>query len=255
MFWNKAKPLAQKALKNGQLLPIAAQSCMIEQQGVNYTVYVKNTAHCQLKFASKPSDFNPFLPFESAMYVADAGSEHVCLLNKYPVLDAHLLICSKQFIPQTQLLSINDFTAWNMGLVAEEDLGFYNGGPMAGASQSHRHMQLIKTSLTIEDKITAGQLPFPHQVFQYDHLEPERLFRDYQLGIQTLNNHQVLQPKPYNLLLTKRWLLIIPRSRHQMNGIFTNGLNYAGHFVLNEVSQLAWLKNYGFMEFLTTCCR
>lgn len=38
---------------------------------------------------------NPFLPYDPLMYVADISATHVCLLNKFNVVDYHILACSK----------------------------------------------------------------------------------------------------------------------------------------------------------------
>jgi len=59
--------------------------------------------------------------------------------------------------------------------------------------------------------------------------------------------------KPYNLLLTKHWMLMIPRSANQVNDVFANGINYSGRFLVKEPEQLAWLKEYGMMQFLNDC--
>src|SRR4029079_11989701 len=68
---------------------------------------------------------------------------HVCLLNKYNVLDRHLLIVTRSFEPQDTALGAADFEAAALCLDAIDGLVFYNSGPDAGASQSHRHLQLV----------------------------------------------------------------------------------------------------------------
>lgn len=39
--------------------------------------------------------FNPFLPPDPNMFVCDISPTHVCLLNKFNVVDYHILACTK----------------------------------------------------------------------------------------------------------------------------------------------------------------
>eukprot|EP00166_Cyanidium_caldarium_P002045 ctg_208.g135 len=86
---------------------------------------------------------NPFLPYDPEMHVADVPPERVCLLNKFPVVDGHLLIVTRLFQEQTSLLQVEDFAGLWHCLRQYPGLAFYNSGKVAGASQRHRHLQLI----------------------------------------------------------------------------------------------------------------
>lgn len=253
MFWSKAQHVAEQALLAGELLPIGTQPQTINENGIDFFIHLKSTNNSQVKFAPKPKGFNPFLPYEPQMYVADAGNEHVCLLNKFPVLSPHLLICSKDFVEQTAPLTLSDFTAWVMAFEQDNDIGFYNGGTTAGASQPHRHMQLIQSALPIEQLIISGQLPFNHRLYQYQQFNAQTLHKDYQQGMQQLNLLGDKSCQPYNILLTQRWMLIIPRSRNNIDGLFANGINYSGHFLVAKSEQIAWLQQYGVINFLSHC--
>ena len=253
MFWSKAEDVAKQALFTGDLMPIGTEPQVINENGIDFFIHLKSAPNSQAKFAPKPKGFNPFLPYEPNMYVADAGSEHVCLLNKFPVLSPHLLICSKGFIEQTAPLTLSDFTAWMMAFEHQQDLGFYNGGGIAGASQPHRHMQLIKTTMPIEALIISGNLPFNHKLYRYEQLNAKTLLQDYQQGMLELERFGQTQCEPYNLLLTNRWMLIIPRSRNNVEGIFANGINYSGHFLVAKTEQINWLQQYGILKFLGKC--
>ncbi|KAG0237567.1 bifunctional AP-4-A phosphorylase/ADP sulfurylase [Actinomortierella wolfii] len=90
---------------------------------------------------------NPFLPHAPALWVADAGDKHKILLNKFCIVPKHFLIVTKEFRPQTQPLSPQDLlTAWR-SLKAlpnhPESVVFFNCGTKAGASQPHKHLQVI----------------------------------------------------------------------------------------------------------------
>ena len=258
MFWTKAEQVVERALENGSLLPITTEATAIVENGIEFLGHVV-TNNAAKKFTSAKKQDNPFLPYEEDMYVADAGKGHVCLLNKYPVLNPHLLICSREFISQTAPLELQDFAAWIMGFDHDEVLGFYNGGTMAGASQSHRHMQLVKTAIPLEDAILSHSLPFEHRLYRFDSLNSERLYLCYLAGLKELglSGMQGLtdesQCKPYNLILTKKWMLLVPRVTNNIHGVFANGINYSGRFLVKQPEQLAWLQQYGIMRFLGEC--
>ena len=90
---------------------------------------------------------NPFLPYEDALYVAAITPTHVALLNKFPVQDDHLLIVTRAFAPQEALLDADDFLALAACLAEVDGLAFYNAGEVAGASQPHKHLQLVPLPL------------------------------------------------------------------------------------------------------------
>ncbi|OAQ24641.1 HIT-like protein [Linnemannia elongata AG-77] len=91
---------------------------------------------------------NPFLPHDPALFVEDASEHHKILLNKFCIVPHHFLIVTKDFHPQTQPLSPEDLlTAWN-SLQALKDshpdaIAFYNCGARSGASQPHKHLQVL----------------------------------------------------------------------------------------------------------------
>jgi ATP adenylyltransferase len=252
MFWSQAQHVSAQAMLEGSLLPISTEPRIIVQNDIHYYLHLKN-ANSKKKFAPKPDNFNPFLPYEPEMFVARAGSEHVCLLNKFPVLAPHLLICSNTFIEQTAPLQLPDFNAWIMGFNEPDVLGFYNGGRIAGASQPHRHMQLVKTEIPLEPMILNGDLPFKHQLFVYEQLSAEQLVADYTNAMTQMGLFDEQECKPYNVLLTSRWMLVLPRTGNNIEGIFANGINYSGHFLLSTEAQMQWLTDFGVVRFLNEC--
>jgi ATP adenylyltransferase len=50
---------------------------------------------------------------------------------------------------------------------------------------------------------------------------------------------------PYNLLATRRWMLLVPRSRESHAFIEVNALAFAGAFLVRGVGQLATLRELG----------
>ena len=65
---------------------------------------VRVLANLQRKFKQRreqPEGFNPFLPYEQELFVANVSDRHVALLNKFNVVDHHLLIVTRQFETQS----------------------------------------------------------------------------------------------------------------------------------------------------------
>lgn len=252
MFWPKAQQVIDQALLAGTLLPISTEPKALREEGVDYILH-KITTNSTVKFSPKPAEFNPFLPYDSSMYVSDAGSDHVCLLNKFPVFSPHLLICSKTFVKQTTALTQQDFDAWLMGFDDDDVFGFYNGGKTAGASQPHRHMQLVKAELPLAEVISQGKLPFTHRLFHYQQLDPQTLLQDYKTAMLDMGLFDEYECKAYNVLLTSRWMMILPRSANKKDGIFANAINYSGHFLVKNEEQMEQLSEHGVMQFLKDC--
>jgi len=136
------------ALAEGALQPIRTEQDWLEQAGLRFSVRwvsslaLKDRARVDTVTARRP-DFNPFLPPEPALTVAPLGASHCVVLNKFPVIERHLLIVTRHFEDQCAPLTAADFAALASVVGAHGGLGFYNGGRIAGASQAHKHLQWI----------------------------------------------------------------------------------------------------------------
>src|SRR4029450_12853205 len=49
------------------------------------------------------------------------------------------------------------------------------------------------------------------------------------------------QPGPYNLLLPREWLWLVPRSQEEVDGVAVNALGFAGSLFVQDEAQLALL--------------
>jgi ATP adenylyltransferase len=149
-LWNKIQYQTRHALDCGALQPIDTHYEFLEEGGMRFLVRIlanlarKEEAN-QAQEATKKSgkDFNPFLPYEEDLFVADISSTHLCLLNKYNVVDHHILIVTRDFEDQDTWLTEADFRALVACMMEIDGLAFYNGGRLAGASQRHKHLQLV----------------------------------------------------------------------------------------------------------------
>ena len=258
MLWEKADITTKQTLESGKLLPIVAVSDTVEQNGIQY-FNCFSSENLKKKKALKKTNTDPFITYDQDMFIENIDDDYICLLNKFPIITPHLLICSKEYIFQAKPLKLADFKAWIQGITEPNVLGFFNSGPVAGSSQTHRHMQLVRTEIPLEEKILEGNLPFKHRIFLFSELNPEQLYQDYLTTLKELelfdfsikDSEQTC--KPYNILLTQRWMFIIPREKNQIGDIFAHGINYSGRFLTSDKSELKWLQEYGFLKFLTDC--
>ncbi len=278
-LWPALIARTERALACGALHPIETMQTAIDDNGLRFVV--RQVSSLLLKphvDTAEPRSFvDPFLPYDPDLFVADVSATHVALLNKYNVLPHHLLIVTRAFEPQEALVDLADFTAWLACLDEFDGLGFYNGGREAGASQPHKHMQVVPLplgdaglSLPIAPLLEAarfhgpiGRLPgFPFE-HAFARLTPGPL---EQAAAQALERYRMLldavgvaslivegrahQGAPYNLLLTPRWMLLVPRSSEDAAGISVNSLGFAGSFFVKNAEQLAVLRRIGPMTTL-----
>ncbi|MBD0315389.1 MAG: phosphorylase, partial [Nitrospiraceae bacterium] len=214
------------------------------------------------------------LPYDPAVFVADLSPTHVALLNKFTILSHHLLIVTRLFEEQQAFLTQRDCEALLIGLTEIDGLVFYNAGPAAGASQRHKHLQLIPLPdlagprLPIEPLLRSAQilgdigclpgLPFRHA---YGLMEPEWLdpgkdasasfLARYRTLLRTAGMSPEAEPAPsYNLLVTRQWLLLVPRRQECFDGISVNALGFAGTLLVKTAAQLSALRERGPMTAL-----
>lgn len=272
--------VSARALAAGALLPIPTGCEFVEDGGVRFFVRVlaslarkdeERAAQRRDAGAAKPA--NPFLPYEQALFVANVSASHVAILNKFNVVDDHLLIVTRQFEDQRALLTPSDFEAWWRCLREYESLGFYNGGVEAGASQPHKHLQLVPLPLApagpavpIEPLLEGigahggvAAVPgfgFRHAFGRLDTASQGdaaalAAYRLYAALLQSAGLQPPagaggdLQSGPYCLLATREWLLLVPRSREFFAGVSINALGFAGALLVRNEEQLRALRQTG----------
>ncbi|MGN6316204.1 phosphorylase, partial [Trinickia sp.] len=151
-LWPTLLDRTDHALLCGALRPIETVGTVLEDGGVRFVI--RQVSSLMNKPRADPSQsgeprpsVDPFLPYDPDLFVADVSPTHVALLNKFNVIDHHLLIVTRAFEPQEALLDLADFQAWFACLGEFDGLGFYNGGREAGASQPHKHLQIVPLPL------------------------------------------------------------------------------------------------------------
>jgi len=144
---------------------------------------------------------------------------------------------------------------------------------VAGASQPHKHLQLVPLpldpagpALPIAPAIDSAEvtadvrsldaLPFPHAIVALEAgagAEPKaaatqaidrypRLLSAIGIDVPAARDRVT---KPYNLLVTRRWMLAVPRVRECFQSISCNSLTFAGVLLARDEEQLALLQRHG----------
>ena len=283
---NRVGKTTDAALQMGALKPIKTEARVLSDGGVDFLVRLveslaRKDAEKVLKAGQDKKNGespNPFLPYEKPMFVADVSDTHLCLLNKFNVIEHHLLIVTRKFEHQETLLTVRDFQAVWRCLAEFEGLAFYNGGKVAGASQNHKHLQLIPLpmastgypvpveSLMERPQKTPGVIPGLPFLHAYKRFSPmtgmphdsvaQILHQMYRLMLQQLGmnsfseREETLQSGPYNLLFTRRWMLLVPRSKEFFESISVNAIGFSGALLARNPQEMALILNKGGMEIL-----
>lgn len=198
-----------------------------------------------------------------------ADGEYKLLLNKFPVVPEHTLLVTNEFKQQTSPLSPKDLmTAYNLLVKLDDEdenkrnIVIYNSGPSSGSSQDHKHLQILQLPqnfVTLQDKLCSGKdhfipnfkteplqddkVSFAHFVVplpeEEDKVDEDLLAMSYISLVQRtltffqdwLNERpELADNKGYNVLLTKKWLCLVPRSSTKARSMEVgfNSTGYAG---------------------------
>jgi ATP adenylyltransferase len=283
-LWDKTLERTEHALNIGALKPITTESMLINDSGVDFLVRIISSltrkAEEEGRVEKHGERKNPFLPYEEELFVSHISDTHVCLLNKFNVINHHLLIVTRIFEDQEMLLTVQDFEAIWTCMAEFEGLAFYNGGKAAGASQRHKHLQMIPMPMMENgpkvpiEPLFAGvglegdlyripELPFVHS---YVRLTPDltgdipRITRLtlslYCRMLEAVGLNRVIEPEqvrqsgPYNLILTREWMMLVPRSVEFYESISINALGFVGALLVQNRQQLQLVKRCGAMSVL-----
>jgi sulfate adenylyltransferase (ADP) / ATP adenylyltransferase len=272
-LWPAIQRQTEHALECGALQPIETVQAVIESAGVHFLIRrvssltrkeQQQEEARKLQKAERPR-INPFLPYEPDLFVADISETHLTLLNKFNVIDHHLLIVTRKFVPQESLLDLADFDALLACMMEFDSIGFYNAGSAAGASQPHKHLQIVPLPLgesqpdvPVEALLenarfdgATGDVPgfaFRHAVARVDLSRGAgAALETYRALLAAANGGETA---PYNLLVTRRWMLLVPRSQERVEGVAVNSLGFAGSLFVRDAAQMQVLEQLGPMTAL-----
>jgi ATP adenylyltransferase len=271
-LWDRILEVSRRALECGALEPITTDRVVVEEHGIPFLIhsFARLQAKATATTEQRATDTNPFLPPDPELIVADVSETHIAVLNRFNVLAHHLLIVTRRFVDQRELLDLADFEALGSCMAEMNGLGFYNAGKVAGASQPHKHLQLVPLPLGTGPQLTpldsvlspaiqpglihrVEAFRFPHAIVRLDgsplsdRRAPELLATYHQLlGAVEIIDGSI----PYNLIVCTKWMLVVPRQREHVASISINALGFVGSLLVRNRRELELVRKRGPLELL-----
>ena len=262
-YWKKALHQTQLSINDESLYPLKTKIITSAfYQKNDFIIRKLDTSTFNKKKIYGPKQ-NPFCPWEKILEIDKIGHNHHLILNKYPVQKGHILLITNNWKPQNGWLDINDWEAIQKVNKDTSGLWFFNSSPIAGASQPHRHIQLLRRSkdeiscpreewfleMKLDQEIDS-KLKKNIIVSKFNFLENSISLYELYLelcmksGLGNPLSHR--KPKhPYNLLITNKWIAIIKRRNDHIHGFSVNGLGFAGYLLVTEKSDVNYLRKFG----------
>jgi ATP adenylyltransferase len=219
----------------------------VEDGGMRFSVRVNRGFDRKKRSRSEQArmGLDPFLPpYNDHLFVADLSETHVALLNKYPVLPEALLIVTRADEPQQSWLTTADFEALWQCMQQVDGLGYYNAGPVAGASQPHKHLQLAPIEILTLPLFTGNAPGFAFRQVTVEKgavgADLDRLYRDAMEALRLDGGED-----PYNLLVSRDRMIVIPRRLESWQGISLSAMAFAGSFLVRSDDDLERLRAAG----------
>lgn len=271
-LWRQLDTTYHRALDGGDVFRTETDDKVFTDPLLNVGFVLRVAAALNSKPTPKPSTndgrpANPFLPYDEALWVAHLSDTHTCLLNKFNVVPHHALVVTREFQHQTDPLTAADFEATLQLLRAmpEGGIAYFNSGPESGASQPHKHIQVVplplleglRARLPLHHILAAAtsetnggiaevrQLPYQCLAAR---LQPDRV-TGAQLADLAAAMLQASQRRnssaeglSYNVVLTAEFLQNIPRRMEASGPVSVNALGPAGTFFVKTRDQLEYLE-------------
>ena len=261
----KATEVTVAATASGALVPLnTSLTHLMGEGGSRFELRHLLSATPKHLRASGPKP-NPFLPWDHRLEVDRIGDSHVVILNKYPVQTSHMLLITQDWQPQTGWLSMEDWQSLARIDATTTGLWFFNSGPAAGASQPHRHLQLLPRAAEehicardgwfrrcAQDATTSVQDPLLRSsrvaaissTLTGETLQDLYLSLAQDLGLGRPSTDDCPRGA-YNLLLSREWMAIVRRRREGIRGFSVNALGFAGSLLSTEASDRQWIQDSG----------
>ncbi|CAL8462928.1 g2462 [Coccomyxa elongata] len=228
--------------------------------------------------ANKKEWVNPFLPYEEQLWVKHLSDSHTLLLNKFNVVAHHLICVTRTFQPQTDPLNAADLGAtWEaMQAFPHGALAYFNCGPESGASQPHKHTQIVPLPLAegagpelpfqgiiedakLKERTTKHVIPLHSLPFQsYACLLPDRptskeleqTFKELKAAFSPTTVPDDAPVESYNMVLTSSFMMLVPRSREIYGPVAVNSMGFAGSMLVRSKEELDFLRAESPMQVL-----
>ncbi len=263
IYWEKALQKTKISINSKSLYPLKTTDITNKlYKGNDFVIRELDISKFKKSTLIGPK-INPFSPWDNILEIDSIGKYHQLILNKYPVQLGHILLISNVWKEQNGWIDIKDWEAIKEVNRDTTGLWFFNSGPLAGASQPHRHIQLLRRD--------PSELSCPREkwILDFDKVnyKNERFYKNILLKkfSRTLNKeniHEIYkelayklglgEPEidkkpiyPYNLIFTNNWMLLIKRKTDNLYGISVNALGFAGYLLVTQRSDINYLKKFG----------
>jgi len=205
------------------------------------------------------------------LVLAKVGDTHLLVFNRFCVFrPQYLILTLNSFKRQTERLDRTDLSAaWSIlqGLKSRYFV-IFNCGREAGCSRLHKHMQVIPYAekLTLfpdRQPLDPGDVPFKYYIERLDDQQDSPAANFSRALIEKYENlcgvaHEAWQASttgllayfPHNVVLTKRWIMVIPRRRAEMQGASANAAGMMGMVWVSTSQQLDCWKIHGPLNIL-----
>ncbi len=271
-YWNKALQQSERALKSGALVPLSTSLEHLYYSPENNFELRTLASRLPKHLKSEGPKPNPFQPWDAQLEVARLDPDHAVILNKYPVQRGHMLLITANWAAQDDWLRLADWRAFVQVDQDTSGLWFFNSGPIAGASQPHRHLQLLPRNkgeiscpreLWFQQRLKSPETNKPFSdpllngssvVSRLNHSQdPDQQAQDLYTGYLSLSKqlgigHPSQDQRPkyfYNLLLTPQWMAMVRRRKEGAAGFSINALGFAGYLLATTNADLNWLRTQG----------
>ncbi|KAI9721199.1 MAG: hypothetical protein M1812_002360 [Candelaria pacifica] len=213
-----------------------------------------------------------------SLHIADVAPAHSLKINAFPTLrPSYLLLTTSPLHHQNSPLSLDDITAARTTLASLSDdrsaetregeskeshdyMMMYNSGRAAGCSRFHKHMQILPCAHVDSFSLfpdhppgNVANVPYVYDLIRHP-VSPSSSLSDnpntstyvFASYNSSLDRFRALlgtltkdQPVPHNVLMTREWTVVIPRTRGQSNGLSANAAGMMG---------LVWVRTEGEIE-------
>lgn len=263
------------ALVNMEVETEIMQGEAVDEDGIAFTVFTKKHGSKDKTQPLRDitiTYMNPFfddLVTKSPLFVKRINETHNLSLSKYSVIPNHMIATTVGFVPQSASLDHNDFIVIHHILHDSDSIAFFNCGSESGATQPHKHIQFLpretagkylpidkmivsSTSSCAGDSSTIKPLtvkvwPFKYRIEsikgktsiemnQICRHMMDSLYLTYDTGLVNYMTHDQHAFKSYNVIVTREYLAIIPRSKEIYKGISINALGFLGSFLVGKDS-------------------
>ena len=293
-LWAAIQATSASASAAGALFTIDTAPTLVPDGGWTFVVRVARALRAKDEVGKQEkkkggASVNPFLPPDPRLVVCPLPPAHTLLLNKFNVAFGHVLVVTTAYEPQEAPLTPDDAAAvWSVltSFPGAGGLAFFNRGPLSGASQPHKHVQVVPLPLDGEggsDADPAALAPFEPTALAAVAGAPALAvvpvrslpFRAYAaampeggvaagelavclgaLAATACGGQGSAHPSPsasYNLLLTRRVALAVPRSAAAAGVVSVNAVGYAGGLLVRSEGEAAAGEGGGAMGVRAAC--